>query len=43
VLNQVATFGFDDFFSEYDFSFKTAREFRERYLIEMLKGRPHGQ
>jgi hypothetical protein len=47
VLNQAATFGFQDAFDSDDFPYKTAREFRERYLItllkELLKGSNRGQ
>ena len=47
LLNQAATFGFQDAFDPDDFTYRTAREFRERYLTtllkELLKGSNRGQ
>jgi hypothetical protein len=39
-LNQVATWDFQATFDRYNFPHRSAREFRERYLIDLLKGRP---
>ena len=36
-LNYVATIGFEDTFSRLEFKYRSARAFRERYLIELLK------
>jgi hypothetical protein len=43
VLNQVATFGFNDTFERYDFAYKTSRAFRERHALDLLKGLIHGK
>lgn len=42
VLNDVAGQDFADTFEKYDFTYKSAREFRERHLIELLKGLSRG-
>jgi hypothetical protein len=35
----VATIGFNDYFEQHDFPYQSARMYRERHLIELLKAR----
>jgi hypothetical protein len=41
VLNQLATFGFHEYFEQHDFPHESARQYRERHLIELLKAKRH--